>query len=130
MDKDFWVAVSRNDFSIPEGHTLENLTGILFSYLGSTDPVLRDDTAYAVYAHWLKQERYSSDVLRSHVDQLLSNLEKGIGESDSDTVFLRAFSVLLLAEIVHNDNKKPLLDAAQVKAILEKGICRTYAKDI
>lgn len=122
MNKDFWAAVARNDYAVPEGHTLENLTDILFSYLGSTDPQLRDDIAYEVYANWLKRERYSPDVIRSHVNQLLSNLEKGIGESASDTVFLRAFSVLLLAEIVHNDNKKPLLGAAQIKTILEKGI--------
>jgi hypothetical protein len=56
------------------------------------------------------------------VETLLSNLEKGIGETTSDTVFLRTFSILLLAEIVHNDNKKTLLEKSQVKQILEKGI--------
>ncbi len=122
MDKEFWHALAKDDYRIPEGHTLENLTDILFSFLGSTDPELRDDIGYVVYANWLKREMYSPDVIRLHVDHLLANLEKGIGEAASDTVFLRAFSVLLLAEIVHNDNKKPLLDSAQVKAILEKGI--------
>ena len=122
MDKDFWVSLARNEYEIPAGHTLENLTEILFSYLGSTDPDLRDDIAYIVYANWLKQGRYSSGDIRSHVERLSANLEKGIGEPASDTVFLRAFSVLLMAEIVHNDNRKPLLDAAQVKTILEKGI--------
>lgn len=122
MNKDFWAAIARNDYGIPEGHTLENLTNILFSYLGSTDPELRDEIAYGVYANWLKQERYPSDVVWSHVNQLLANLEKGIGEPASDTVFLRAFSVLLLAEIVHNDNKRPLLEASQVRTIFEKGI--------
>lgn len=122
MDKDFWVSIAKNDYAIPEGHTLENLTDILFSYLSSVDPELRDDIAYFVYANWLKQERYSSEMIRSHVDKLLANLEKGIGETSSDTVFIRAFSVLLLAEIVHNDNKKPLLDKPQVTEILEKAI--------
>lgn len=122
MDKNFWASIASNEFAVPDGHTLDNLTEILFSYLGSIDPVLRDNIAYEVYANWLQQEKYSSDTIRSHVTMLLSNLEKGIGESISDTVFLRAFSVLLLAEIVHNDNKKLLLDSAQVKTILEKGI--------
>lgn len=122
MNKDFWAAIARNDYGIPEGHTLENLTNILFSYLGSTDPELRDEIAYGVYANWLKQERYPSDVVWSHVNHMLANLEKGIGEPASDTVFLRAFSVLLLAEIVHNDNKRPLLEASQVRTIFEKGI--------
>ena len=122
MDKDFWTAVARNSYAVPEGHTLDSLTEILFGYLGSTDPVLRDNIAYEVYANWLKQEMYPPEVIHKHVDILLSNLEKGIGESSSDTVFLRAFSVLLLAEIVHNDNQKPLVESAQVRTILEKGI--------
>jgi hypothetical protein len=122
MDKSFWVSISKSDYSVPEGHTLENLTNILFSYLGSTDPELRDEIAYIVYANWLKRGMYSSEVVRSHVDMLLANLDKGIGEIESDTVFLRAFSILLLAEIVHNDNKKPLLDQSDVKKIFEKGI--------
>ncbi len=122
MDKDFWNSIAKNDYQIPEGYTLENLTDILFSYLGSTDPDLRDDIAYIVYANWLEQEKYSKEAIKSHVDKLLSNLDKGIGETESDTVFLRAFSILLLAEIVHNDNKKQLLDKSQIKMILEKGL--------
>ncbi len=122
MDKDFWNSIAKNDYQIPEEHTLDNLTDILFSYLGSVDPELRDDIAYVVYANWLKQEVYSKQAIKSHVEKLLSNLDKGIGETESDTVFLRTFSALLLAEIVHNDNKKQLLEKSQVKTILEKGL--------
>jgi hypothetical protein len=122
MDKDFWVSVARNDFLVPDGYTLADLTEILFSYLGSTDPEARDDIAYVVYANWLKREMYSIEELKAHVDRLLSNLDKGIGETESDTVFLRTFSVLLLAEIVHYDNKKPILEADQIERILAKGL--------
>lgn len=122
MDKDFWASIAKDDYKIPEGHTLENLTNILFSFLSSTDPELRDEIAYITYANWLKQGRYPAEALASHIDQLLSNLDKGIGETESDTVFLRSFSVLLLAEIVHNDNKRPVLDKTQVRRILMKGL--------
>ncbi len=122
MDKEFWFSLSRKDFQIPEGYTHSNLTEILFSYLASTDPDLRDEIAYTVYANWLKREMYSREELKSHVEKLLSNLDKGIGETGSDTVFLRTFSILLLAEIVHNDNKKAILEEEQVKRILEKGL--------
>ena len=105
-----------------EGYTLANLTDLLFSYLGSTDPELRDDIAYIVYANWLKREMYSREELKSHVEKLLSNIDKGIGETDLDTVFLRAFSILLLAEIVHNDNKKPIMEKDQIEEILGKGL--------
>lgn len=122
MDKHFWASIAGNDHKIPKGHTLEKLTRELFSYLGSTDSELRDDIAYMTYANFLKQELYSKDAIRTHVKELLANLEKGIGETETDSVFLRAFSVLLLAEIVHNDNKKPLLDRKQVQFILAKGL--------
>jgi hypothetical protein len=122
VDKEFWISIAKNDYKIPEGHTLEELTKTLFGYLGSTDPELRDDIAYVVYANFLKREMYSKEEIRDHVDELLSNLEKGIGETESDSVFLRTFSVLLLAEIVHNDNKKPVLNNEQIQSILKKGL--------
>src|SRR5512147_163416 len=120
MDKSFWISVAQNDYQVPDGHTLENLTEIIFSYLGSTDPELRDDIAYVVYANWLKRELYSGETIRSHVEKLLSNLDTGIDEAESDSVFLRTFSVLLLAEIVHNDNKETLLKKEQIQSILKK----------
>ena len=122
MDKEFWAILAKNDDAIPAGHTLEELRKTLFGYLGSTDPELRDDTAYIVYANWLKREMFTKEEVHAHVDELLANLEKGIGETESDSVFLRTFSVLLLAEIVHNDNKKPLLEKDQIQSIIAKGL--------
>lgn len=122
MDKEFWVSIAKNDYKIPEGYSLDELTKTLFGYLGSTDPELRDDIAYIVYANFLKREMYSKEEIQVHASNLLANLEKGIGETESDSVFLRTFSVLLLAEIVHNDNKKSLLDKEQIQSTLAKGL--------
>lgn len=122
IDKALWASIANNGYKIPNGHSLEELTNTLFGYLGSTDPQLRDEIAYIVYANFLKHEIYSKDEVRAHVDELLSNLERGIGEVEADSVFLRTFSVLFLAEIIHNDNKKPLLDKEQIQSILEKGL--------
>lgn len=122
MDRSFWAEISRNDYKIPEGQSLEELTKTLFGYLSDTDPEFRDDIAYVVYANWLKQDLYTKDVILTHIDKLLANLEKGIGETESDSVFLRAFSILFLAEIVHNDNKKSLFEKDLIYTILEKGL--------
>jgi len=122
MDREFWASIARNEYAIPDGHALKELTKTLFGYLGSTDSELRDDIAYGIYANWLKREMFTKEEVRGHVDELLSNLDKGIGETESDSVFIRTFSVLLLAEIVHNDNKKPLLEKDQIQSILDKGL--------
>jgi len=122
IDKEFWISIAKNDYKIPEGYTLEELTKVLFGYLGSTDPELRDDIAYIVYANFLKREMYSKEDIQEHVNELIANLEKGIGETESDSVFLRTFSILLLAEIVYRDNKSPMLDEEQIRLLLEKGL--------
>lgn len=122
IDKAFWGSISDNDYKIPDGHPLKELTKTLFGYLGSIDPELRDEIAYIMYANFLKRELYSKEEIRSHVTELFSNLENGIGETESDSVFLRAFSVLFLAEIVHNDNKKPFFEKDEIRTILDKGL--------
>jgi hypothetical protein len=122
MDKEFWVEIYKNKYQIPTDHTLAELTREIFSYLGSTDPELRDEIGYTVFANWLKQERYSVEELRGYIKELLINLHIGIGEIEDDSVFLRAFSVLFLAEIVHNDNKKSFLNKSDTALILEEGL--------
>jgi len=122
IDKEFWISIAKNDYKIPEALTLEELTKVLFRYLGNTDPELRDDIAYIVFANFLKREMYSKEEIQTHVNELISNLEKGIGETESDTVFLRTFSILFLAEIVYRDTKSPMLDEEQIRLLLEKGL--------
>lgn len=122
MDKEFWVETYKNNCEIPEGHTLEELTREIFSYLGSTDPELRDEIGYTFFATWLKQERYSVEEIRGYIRELLANLHIGIGQVGDDSVFLRAFSVLFLAEIIYNDNKKSFLDKADIALIAEEGL--------
>jgi hypothetical protein len=122
MDKEFWATIRENDYKIPAGHTLNELTKTFFGYLSSTDPELRDEIAYIVYANWLKQAQYTKEEVSEHVEELLANLEKGIGETEADSVFFRAFSVLFLAEIVHKDNKNPTLEKDQIESILAKGL--------
>ena len=122
MDKEFWATLAKNDYAVPTGHTLSELKETLFGYLSSPDPELRDEIAYVIYANWLKREMFLKKEVREHTDELLSNFDKRIGDTESDSIFLRTFSVLLLAEIVHNDNKKPLLEKDQIQNILAKGL--------
>jgi hypothetical protein len=122
MDKLFWRTIQENKYAIPVGHTPTSLTGELFSYLGSTDSELRDQIAYETFANFLKRDYYSLEEIEIYIANLLANLDIGIGETESDSIFLRSFSVLCLAEIVHNDNKAPRLKGPLIQTILEKGL--------
>jgi hypothetical protein len=122
MDKSSWLEIIQNDFAIPDEHSLKELTSELFSYLGSTDPELRDDIGYIVYANWLEMGEFSQAEILEHIQILFGNLETGIGEKETDSVFLRSFSILFLAEIIHNDNKSPQIEKELIQEILEKGL--------
>lgn len=130
MDKQSWQEVMQNQYSLPDGYTLVELTNELFSYLGNTDPELRDNIGYSVYANWLRMGLYSYDVILEHVSKLTNNLVNGIGEQDTDSVFIRSFSVLFLAEIIHNDNKALQLNKAMISELVEKALWYLeYEKD-
>ena len=122
MDKQFWKAIQENDCNIPKGYTVKSLTPELLSFLGSTDPELRDDLAYTILVEWVERDLYTPDDLRQMIAGLSANLEIGIGEIGTDSVFLRAFSILALALIVYYDNKKSFLNPEEIEAILDQGL--------
>lgn len=122
MDKSSWQALMKNDYAIPAGHTVEALSAELFSYLGSTDPELRDDIAYLVLVNWINEDILSPGYMKQMIAPLQTNLQTGLGESGTDSVFLRAFSVLILGEFIDKDNNKPFLDKDDVMDIFEMGL--------
>lgn len=126
MDKQFWLAIRENQYAIPDGRSIENLTEELLNGIGSTDPDVRDSIGYETYANWLDQGKIPPEMMRACITRLTVNLEQGLGERDTDTVFLRSFSALLLAETVHHDNKNHMLEKDEIHNILIK--CLVYLK--
>lgn len=119
MDKQFWISVVRNDYALPPGFAIQPLSEEIFSFLDSTDPELRDSIGLEVFFHWLDRGLYSREDIRGFIPRLLANLQKGLGEKESDSVFPRAFSSLWLALIIQNDNQKPALKKEEIEPILE-----------
>jgi hypothetical protein len=122
LDKDFWRQVRENEFQPPDGHSVLALTEELFGYLGDIDSELRDAAGYEIFAHWLEQGHYPPEYLRTYVLRLIANLQEGLGEIATDGVFLRSFSALCLAEIVHYDKAHPFLDRDEIHNILARAL--------
>lgn len=122
VDMSFWQAIVDADYAVPAGYSVRDLSHELLAGLGSTDAALRDAYAYPILDRWLHQGLYSDNEKRDMLTQLAGNLTMGLGESGADTVFLRAFSVLMLAELVHEDNQRPWLAESEVRQLLELAI--------
>ena len=116
MDEAFWRSIRENGYAFPAGRDILALTEDLCLLLGSPDPVLRDELAYSILATWVSEGRYSSRALRELGTRMVANLQHGLGDRDSDSVFLRAFSVLILGEIIAVDTQNPQLEQSLLQA--------------
>ena len=96
MAAGFWERVVTEGRLVPDDRPLDDLTAELVTMLGSPDRHLRERVGYETLATWIERGVY---------DELLT----GLGDRETDTVFRRSFSALLLAECVARDNQLRLL---------------------
>jgi hypothetical protein len=113
MSGAYWKHVVEEDFSVPTDRPLDDLTAELTRMLGSTDPIVRDETAYPALATWTDRGVYDN-LLTGLGDGMAAGLTVGLGEQDTDSVFRRSFSALILGECVARDNVAGLVPGGKV----------------
>src|SRR5258708_26446501 len=80
-----------------------------------TEPQLRDNLTYSVLAHAIIDPDSQPNLTTSQVEDLVltcideEHLFYHIGEAGTDTVFMRSFSLLIIAAILFADAKTPRL---------------------
>lgn len=125
MNKEFWRSIADNDYQLPPGYTLEQLTPALLKLLGTTDPEMRDYYIYTTLENWIQRGLYNAEQLRTMRMQLLDNLLAGLGErnaTDATNTLLRSFSALTLSELLKYENAHPFLSREEVLQTLEQSI--------
>ena len=113
MSGSYWQQVHATGLAVPQDRPLDDLTAELTRMLGDPDPALRDGTAYPTLATWVDRGVYD-DLLAGLGDGMAIGLRVGIGEQDTDTVFRRSFSALVLGECIARDNQRPLLPGGKI----------------
>ena len=108
----YWQQVLSEGLAVPTDRPLDDLTAELATMLGSPDPAVRDGIAYPTLATWIGRGVYD-DLLVGLGDGLSTGLGVGLGERDTDSVFRRSFSALVLAEVIGRDNTARLVPAAK-----------------
>ena len=113
MSGSYWRQVHADGLAVPSDRPLDDLTAELTRMLGDPDPALRDGTAYPTLTTWLDRGVYD-DLLGGLGDGMALGLLVGLGERDTDTIFRRSFSALVLGECIARDNRRPLLPGGQI----------------
>ena len=113
MPGQYWKQVHASGLEVPSDRPLDDLTAELTRMLGDTDPEARDGTAYPTLATWVERGVYD-DLLSGLGDGMAAGLGVGLGERDTDSVFRRSFSALVLGECIGRDNQRPLVVGSKV----------------
>jgi hypothetical protein len=113
MSGSYWDDVRATGLSVPTDRPLDELTAELTRMLGDPDPDIRDAIAYPTLSTWIARGVYD-DLLPGLGDGMAAGLVVGLGSLDSDTVFRRSFSALVLRECIARDNERPLVPGGKV----------------
>ncbi|MCM3742935.1 DUF2785 domain-containing protein [Sporosarcina luteola] len=104
-----------------EGRTWEEesivcIVKSMVEHIGSTDSELRDQLIYnSFYQLIIEKNKIEHELLNELLELCLSDLLfKGIGENETDTVFTRSFTTLLIALILYRDNEDNFLSQEMV----------------
>jgi hypothetical protein len=104
--------IQKNDYRIPEGLDEFEAVKLVISSLSSPNGEIRDDLGYTILVKWLiKEHILNGNQLKNILKQAISDdmLYFKIGESETDSVFQRSFSSLLIALVLVRDNQEQFL---------------------
>ena len=121
-DRDFWRAIAKAKFAVPQGESADSLAPELSALLASPDPELRDELAYSILAVWIHRDRFSTATLLLLTDEWRSNLKSGLGESETNSVLKRSFSALCLSEMARRESKSPFMGADRYHKLVDEAI--------
>lgn len=125
-DKDFLLSIAENNYDLPVYIEPFDFALALLPNLASEDSELRDDLTYMILARGIiAQRRLNAKQVTALLDTILDeeHLFWKIGESATDTVFMRSYANSMLAAILYNEISSPELDKETIERV-KKGLFR------
>ncbi|GEL78223.1 DUF2785 domain-containing protein [Tenuibacillus multivorans] len=110
---------SRNHLNRDKLHLL---TKAMLTHLGSTDSELRDGLIYTQFVQLVLDDLFSDDELIQILETCMGEdfLYDRIGIGESDAVFKRSFSSLLIAVILHKNAENQFLDLKKLIKVADR----------
>ena len=113
--KERLTSIAQDGYRLPDETEAWPLTMQMMQCLGSTDPELRDMLIYKTLYHWSASyldTRQLAEVLDIALDD--QHLLRGLGEQETDSVFMRSFSSLVVALCVAQHRARPFMTTEAV----------------
>ncbi|MFD2638033.1 DUF2785 domain-containing protein [Piscibacillus salipiscarius] len=97
------------NWDISSNKDLDHVIEMMLSNIGSTDSELRDSIIYNKFGTLITTDSLNRSTMEHILNVCLENLFYNIEEPESDSVFTRSFSALVIALILQKDRKNLLL---------------------
>ncbi|GAB6988681.1 DUF2785 domain-containing protein [Paenibacillus pini] len=125
--KELLQEISNHDYQVPIGVSPVQVVHEMLLHIGSIDSELRDNLIYSTFYKWISNEILTIEQVRSVLEICLDDehLFLGIGDTDSDTVFTRTFSVLIVPIVLSFNESVDFLSEDDIRTIFHK-ICLYY----
>jgi len=107
--------------AVPDGVDPFAFCNEILPLLGTTDGKLRERRVYGILHLWTVRREMKDDELRQLLWTIADeeHLFVGIGETESDTVYMRAFSVLVLGPFIEAHREKGYLGTEELERLTE-----------
>lgn len=111
-----FLDIVNNDYAIPENIDPAEFIIASIPLLGECDGKYRERYVYSTLHRWVTSEAIDAQGLRAfHLALLEENaLFSGIGEDGTDSVFLRAFAVLMIVPTIYMHRKQAFLSSEEI----------------
>ncbi|WP_394219855.1 DUF2785 domain-containing protein [Halobacillus trueperi] len=113
--------IKENDYTLPEGQNLQELTTMMLQKIGSVHPVLRDDLIHTIFTTFIERGHYTNEQLKNILQSVLNKnylfYRIGTSKKEEDAVFKRSFSVLLIPPIMEKHRHSPFLKEEEVHRV-------------
>jgi hypothetical protein len=126
-DDQLKIVLKELDFKKPEtikSKDLDQLIIQMVEHIGSTDAELRDKLIYTSFYYFTKDGYLNHKQMEYLIETCLDqkHLFLGIGSTNDDSVFTRAFSTLVLALILDRDREEQFLSEETALKAIESSI--------
>lgn len=105
------LEIKQNNYEINNSNTFNYYALQMLEKIGTVDYELRDDLIYDIYANWIDMNVFTEKELCNYLEIAKDNkhLMYNIGLKESDYVFTRTFSALVIALIIQRHLQKNFL---------------------
>lgn len=117
---DYWRPVREQALS--SGEVADKLVIELLSCLESPNPELRDQIGFRLFTHWLRGDMLEDPSRRILLAELSAMMAVPPAAGPDNSVFARAFSALVLAEVMRSDSIRPFMTPAERQSLLDQAL--------